>query len=146
MIRFGGWFFYISEERQKLQADKCGKWMSFFDDQKFAQDICEKAITEHICYECKCSDMEIQQLPTGVMCFYLNGDDLENHKRVIEFMIANNLIRRTKTGRYYNISFKFDYQTRAKEYGADFEGEIKLSEFIDLNTGKWLQPESESKT
>lgn len=140
MNRFGGWFWYLSNEGKKLDREKCGKWMSFFDDQKFAQDICEKAIAEHVCCECKCSDMEMKQEPTGVICFYLNGDDMENHKRVIEFMIKNNLIKRTKTGRYYNMSFKFDFQTRRKEYGADYERKIKLSEFIDLNTGKWLRP------
>lgn len=77
-----------------------------FEDQSFAQQICEKAIAEHVCYECKCTDMEVQLVPTGVICFYLNGDDIENHKRVIQFMMDNDLIRKTKTGRYYNNSFK----------------------------------------
>lgn len=80
--------------------------------------------------------------PTGVICFYLNGDDIENHKRVIQFMMDNDLIRKTKTGRYYNNSFKFDDQTRAGEYGADFEGKIKLDEFIDLKTGRWIRKEA----
>ena len=62
----------------------------------------------------------------------------DEHKRVIQFMIKHDLIRKTKTGRYYNNSFKFDDQTRAGEYGADFEEKIKLSEFIDLNTGEWI--------
>ena len=46
---------------------------------------------------------------------------------------------KTKTGRLYNISFKFDDQTRAGEYGADFKGAIKLAQFIDLNTGEWIK-------
>ena len=54
-------------------------------------------------------------------------------------MIQNDLIRKTKSGRYYNNSFKFDDQTRAGEYGADFEGKIKLNEFIDLETGKHIK-------
>ena len=112
--------------------------MYFFVDQQFAMDICEKAISENVCYECKCSDMAIRQNPTGVLCFYLNGDDIENHRRVLEFMLKNNLIPKTKSGRYYNNSFKFDSQTVAGEYGADFEGKIKLSQFINLNTGEWI--------
>lgn len=53
-------------------------------------------------------------------------------------MLENNLIRRTKTGRLYNISFKFDDQTLAGEYGSDFEGKIKLEQFVDLNTGEFI--------
>ena len=75
--------------------------------------MCEKAIAENVCYECKCTDMELRDDETGVICFYLNGDDIENHRRVIRFMMDNELIQKTKAGRLYNISFKFDDQTRA---------------------------------
>lgn len=138
MFKMNGWCWYFSGEEGKLNSEKCGKWMFFFQDQRKAMDICEKAIKEKVCYECKCTDMDVQQVSTGVVCFYLNGDDVENHKRVICFTIDNNLIRKTKTGKYYNISFKFDEQTCAGEYGADFEGKIKLENFIDLKTGEWI--------
>ena len=134
-----GWFWWVTKDASKLDSQKCGKWMYFFDDQEFAKRICQKAINEDICYECKCSDMEATAENTGVICFYLNGDDIENHKRVIQFMMANDLIRKTKAGKYYNNSFKFDNQTLAGEYGADFEGKIKLAEFINLNTGEWIR-------
>lgn len=101
-------------------------------------NICEKAIAENVCYACKCTDMELTGEKTGVICFYLNGDDIENHRRVIQFMMDNKLISKTKKGRLYNISFKFDDQTHAGEYGAGFEGTIKLAQFIDLNTGEWI--------
>lgn len=139
MIRQFGWYWYLSGKENILDAHKCGKWMYFFDNQEMAQQICEKAIETGTCYECKCSDLEAQATDTGVICFYLNGDDIENHRRVIQFMIDNDLIRKTKTGRYYNNSFKFDDQTRAGEYGADFEGKIKLSDFINLITGEWIR-------
>lgn len=139
MFRLGGWCWYLSGDEGKLDAEKCGKWMYFFQDIEFAMQMCQKAIDEGVCYECKCTDMSLMSAPTGVICFYLNGDDLNNHKRVIEFMINNGLIRKTKTGKLYNISFKFDSQTRAHEYGADFEGAIKLDAFVDLNTGKWIK-------
>ena len=141
MLNLGGWYIFLSGKEDILDTDKCGKWMYFFNDQTFALDICEKAISEGVCYECKCTDMEAQKCKTGVICFYLNGDDNENHRRVIRFMIENNLIQKTKSGRFYNISFKFDNQTRAGQYGADFEGKIKLDAFIDLKTGKWLETE-----
>lgn len=126
MIRQLGWFWYLSGQENILEKDKCGKWMYFFDNQKFAQQICQKAIDEKVCYECKCTDMETAMTSTGVICFYLNGDDIENHKRVIRFMLDNNLIKKTKTGRFYNNSFKFDYQTGTGEYGTAFEEKIKL--------------------
>lgn len=123
MIRKYGWYWFLSGKEEKLKTEICGKWMYFFDDQEFAQNICQKAIDEGVCYECKCTDMEMQAVPTGVICFYLNGDDL---------------VRKTKSGKYYNISFKFDNQTRAGEYGADFEGKIKLEKFVDLKTGEFV--------
>lgn len=138
MIRKDGWYWFLSGKEEKLKTETCGKWMYFFEDQEFAQDICQKAIDAGVCYECKCTDMEMRADSTGVICFYLNGDDLENHKRVIRFMLANNLVRKTKSGKYYNISFKFDNQTRAGEYGADFEGKIKLEEIVDLKTGEFV--------
>lgn len=138
MIRLFGWFWYLSGQENTLEEDKCGKWMYFFEDQEYAKQICQKAIDEKVCYECKCTDMENQMKPTGVACFYLNGDDIENHKKVIQFMINNNLIKKTKTGRFYNNSFKFDNQTIAGEYGEDFEGKIKLDQFIDLQTGEFI--------
>lgn len=138
MIRKFGWFWYLSGLEDLLDETKCGKWMCFFDDQEFAKSICEKAMEEKVCYECKCTDMESQNSLTGVICFYLNGDDIENHKRVIRFMMENSLIRKTKTGKLYNISFKFDDQTRVGEYGADFEGKIKLEQFVDLQTREFI--------
>ena len=143
MLRMGGWFFYLSGEEDKLDKHKCGKWMHFFKDQEFAKQMCQKAIDEKVCYECKCSDLEFTGESQGVICFYLNGDDIENHKRVIQFMLDNKLIQKTKSGRYYNNSFKFDDQTRTGEYGADFEGKLKLAEFIDLSTGNWIRSQNE---
>lgn len=138
MFRFGGWYWYSSEKEKLLEKDKCGKWMCFFTDQKFAMDICEKAIAENACYSCKCRDLELTGVKEGVICFYLNCDDKENHHRIIQFMLDNNLIRKTKTGKLYNNSFKLDSQTRTGEYGTEFTGVIRLADFIDLNTGKWV--------
>lgn len=136
MKRFNGWCWYITDKTKLLETHKSGKWMIYFKDQDFAMNICEKAIKESSCYECKCTDMELTGYNSGVICFYLNGDDMECHHKIIKFMLDNKLIR--KTGRFYNISFKFDDQTSAGQYGADFSGEINLSQFIDLNTGEWI--------
>ncbi len=64
-----------------------------------------------MCCECKCTDMKTQGESTGVICFYLNGDDMDNHRSVIQFVLDHALIQKTKAGKLYNISFKFDDQT-----------------------------------
>ena len=127
-----GWIFYVSEEYEGIDSSKCGKWMYFFDNKDFAAEICHKAVSNDICQSAKHSDDE-----SGVCCFYINADDIPAHKRVIQFFLDNNLIKRTKDGRLYNISFKFDNQTRSGEYGNDFKGIIKLEDFLYLYTGEW---------
>ena len=142
MQRAFGWYWFTSGKENELTSDKCGKWMHFFSDQDFAIKICQKAIDEDVCVECKCSDLEMnlkyKMDKTGVICFYLNGDNIDSHKKVLRFMIDNDLVRRTKSGRLYNISFKFDSQTVKGEYGADYEGNIKLSQFLNLDTSEWI--------
>jgi len=132
-LSLGGWIFYLSGEESCLDEHKCGKWMHFFNNEEFAAHICEEAVANGICVESKHTDAE-----KGVCCFYLNCDDIEGHQRVISYFIEKDLIRKTKTGKLYNISFKLDDQTREGEYGADFHSEIKLEQFVNLYTGEFL--------
>ena len=133
VIRQGGWVFYLVDGYQNLDPHRCGKWMYFFNDESRAAELCQSAVNDAIVVEAKHSDA-----PNGVCCFYLNGDDNEGHRRTIEFFIDHGMIRKTKAGKLYNISFKFDDQTRAGEYGDDYEGQIKLSQLMNLETGEWL--------
>lgn len=105
----------------------------FFGDRKFIEKVCKDAVGKDIVCEAKHSNAE-----EGVACFYLNIKDIENHKKVIKYFIENNMIKKTKSGRYYNISFKLDEQTRAGQYGDDFVAEIRLDKFINLDTGEWI--------
>ncbi|MBQ6451722.1 MAG: hypothetical protein IJJ29_07345 [Solobacterium sp.] len=132
ILNYGGWVFYLSGKEDQLDQNKCGKWMYFFRDREFVEDICEKAVVNGVVYKCMHSDYD-----EGIACFYLSGDDTANHKRVIRFFLDNDLIRKTKNGKLYNISFKYDYQSRAGEFGPMFKAAIKLDQFIDLKTGKW---------
>lgn len=131
-IREFGWVYYLGDENN-LDRDKSGKWMYFFDNKKFVEKICEDAVKKNIVNQSKHSDEE-----TGVACFYLNYDDVDTHKKIISYFIENNLIKKTKSGRLYNISFKLDNQTRAGEYGDEFKSDIKLAKFVNLDTGEWL--------
>lgn len=132
-LSLGGWTFYMSGKESNLDRHKCGKWKHFFNNKKFAVHICEEAVANGICEEAKHTDAA-----EGVCCFYLNCDDNEGHKRVLSYFIKNDLIRKTKAGKLYNISFKLDDQTRAGEYGSGFHSEIKLEKFVNLNTGELL--------
>lgn len=115
--------------------------MYFFNKDEFeiAQNACKNAIKNHVVVECKHTDLDIVTITnSGVCCFYCNGYNKQEMKWVIKFMLENDLIRKTKSGRLYNISFKFDTQTHMGQYGEDFHAQIKLSDFVDLNTGAFL--------
>ena len=124
---------YIDTDKKQCEPDKAGKWMCFFYDSEFADMICEKAIDEGAVAQAKHTNSD-----SGVCCFYVEYDDEDAHKRCLQFFLDNDLIRKTKTGKLYNISYKLDEQTRSGEYGNNFEAEIKLADFIDLETHEWL--------
>lgn len=127
------WTYYFSEECENLRKETCGKWMYFYKDVEYAKEVCVKAIKEKVCLEDKHANSN-----DGVCCFYINGDDKNAHKKLIQFMLDNDLIRRTDEGAYYNIAFKYDSQTQAGEYGKEFAADIKLEDFLNLKTGEWL--------
>lgn len=137
------WTYYIGENVE-FDEHKIGKWMYFFkinDNLERVDNICSEAVKKGIVQESKHTNFDIIKInpstKSGVCCFYLNCDDIEGHKRVIKYFMEHNMIQQTKSGRYHNISFKLDDQTRAAQYGTDFKGIIKLEQFIDLNTGEW---------
>lgn len=120
--------FYIGEGKS-LSADKCGKWMYFPRDLTFAKKICRQAVENNIVEQAKHSN------DGNVCCFYLNIDDTAGHKRVISFFLRYQLIPKTKSGKYKNIPFKLDVQTRAGQYGKDFVPKLTLADILDLETG-----------
>lgn len=102
-------------------------------------DIVGTAVLNGVVAEAKYSNPETliaAGQKNGVCCLYLNGNDREGHIRVLRYMLDSGLIRKTKSGKLYNISFKYDLQTYAGKYkGSGFTGEIKLADFVDLETG-----------
>lgn len=136
----GPWTYYINTPTG-FDKNKVGKWMVFFNavTADHFVGICSAAVEFGAVKEAKHTQVEIAEtMNSGVACFYMNYDDMESRKKCIQMMQKFNLIRKTKTGKYYNISFKLDRQTEAGEYGDDYKGTIKLSDFIDLKTGEWL--------
>lgn len=133
VIKNPAWVYYLADTDPHFDEIKVGKWMYFFGDRQSVEKICREAIEQNIVEECKHSNAD-----NGVYCFYLDDDDIDGPKRVIDFFIKNDLIRRTKKGKL-NISFKHDTQTLAGEYGDDYYSDIKLEEFVNLETGEWIR-------
>ena len=92
MIRQNGWYWYLSGEKSKLENHKCGKWMHFFENQSFALKICEKAITENVCYKCK--------LNLFYLCIHMMS------MRYDVSYLSNNIIKFL----FYNISYYVFYK------------------------------------
>ena len=113
--------------------------MSFFSDVEYMAGICRDAVFQGACIECKHSHPMAVQMGSGVACFYVNGGDKAAHRRLLAWMLEHDLIRRTKSGRFYNIGFKYDAQTIAGEYGDAFTPKIVLSDFVDLETGLFVE-------
>ena len=54
-------------------------------------------------------------------------------------VLDNGLFGKTKSGKLYNISFKYDSQTYTGKYkGSGFIGEIKLADLVDPKTGEFV--------
>lgn len=61
-----------------LDESRCGKWMFYFNDIEFAEEVCRKAALGMVVAECKHSSFEsVIENGRGVACFYLNLDDVE---------------------------------------------------------------------
>lgn len=141
------WVYYYDPERvDDLDLMRCGKWLYMTADLERADELVHEAVATGAVIEAKRSNeaqVMLARTGSGVCCFYLNGDDVEAHRRAIKFLLSHGLVRRTKAGRLYNVSFKFDAQTYAGESGKDFHAKIRLADFVDLDTGEFLEQESE---
>lgn len=138
VIDYGRWTFYLDADYEMLDPEKTGKWMYVFDDIDFAAEICAAAVENGVVCEAKHNSTIDAPDSTGVCCFYLDGDDMEAHERILSFLMDYDLIERDASGRLKNIPFKYDWQTLAGEYDDDFVPEITLSMFVDLDTGEWI--------
>ncbi|WP_226545761.1 hypothetical protein [Bacillus thuringiensis] len=68
---------------------------------------------------------------------WYSTDEKEALKRLAKFLVDNGLVPKTKAGKYYKISFKYNKQTRNGEYGEQFKPSITLEDLMDLNTGEF---------
>ena len=123
-----------------------GKWILAGIDADKAPALCVAAVLSGAVLEAK--HMLLNDgipIPKGgsttICCFYLNGNDMEGHRKIIGFLKRHNYIRRLISGRYVNLSFKYNRQTVDGEYGRTFVPLLRLSDVMDLETGEWINQE-----
>ena len=133
-IKVFNWLVY-GKEHERLD----GKWMVFSTDIDYLNNLCKEAVEKDLVKEAKFSFSSNEPGGACVACLYINADDIEGNKKLLKYLLDKGAIRRTKTGKLYNISFKFDDQTRAKEYGEDFKAKICLADYLNLETGEFIK-------
>lgn len=133
----GNWCRYSRDGDWQLSSIKdCGKWVYTFSNQKQAQTIIDLGIASNSITYAK------HTLGNGgALCLYAAGTCVEEQKKIIKFMLENKLIKLTDDLNYCDMAFKFNGQSWTKEFGNNFDGLIRLSDFIDLKTGQFHEYE-----
>lgn len=121
------WVYYTADGTT-FNRDTAGKWMYYFYDVTEADEYCKLAVNFKVTACAKHANAA-----SGICGFYTEPTDIEAHKRIIRFMLSNNLIRKTSDGKLFDISFK--YETDNPESP---RAKIRLSDFVDLQTGREL--------
>ncbi|QKY71243.1 MULTISPECIES: hypothetical protein [Lentibacillus] len=148
--RVGGWCYYginITQNPAFKETDNVGKFMTFGkgDISNETQKIILKAINQGITPLIKHPDPDLQDFnPYSIddskddwVIIWYSTDEEKPLKGLAKFLIDHGLVRKTKNGKYYNISFKYDKQTQKGEYGEQFRPSISLNNLMDLNTGQF---------
>lgn len=142
-----GWTFYRADSQDGFiwneDGKNIGKWMIFFGQSKEEleriNDLSAIAVNDGAVYETKVSsELAVNLKKSGVACFFVEINDNKTHKKIIEYLLKNNMINKTKKGTLYNLGFKLNTQTKRKEYGSNFTSKLTLDNFIDLKTGEWI--------
>lgn len=138
MIDTKYWRYFINNEFTDIERKYVGKWMYFFDfkDRNRYVTLVKDAVASGSVRMAKLSFNESspRNPKQGVICFYVDGRDIVAQKRCLQFMLTHDLISHKQNGDLYNISFKFDNQTLAGQYGSDFKASLKLADIMDLHT------------
>ncbi|PHB13588.1 hypothetical protein COE80_29895 [Bacillus pseudomycoides] len=140
--KIGGWCWYGTNTFK--ETDNVGKFMTrgVGDISDEMQELILKAIERGVTPFVKHSDPDMLKFNPrskdgSWMIIWYSTDEEKALKDLAKFLIDHGLVRKTKSGRYYNISFKYDEQTRNGEYGVQFKPSITLEDLMDLNTGEF---------
>ena len=140
--KMGGWCWYGTNTFR--ETDNVGKFMTFVQDDisNEMQELILKAIKKGVTPLVKHTDPDKLAFNPyakdgSLAIIWYSTDEEKALKGLAKFLIDHGLVAKTKSGRYYNISFKYDKQTRNGEYGEQFNSSISLKDLMDLNTGEF---------
>lgn len=132
---------FSDPEKVSSVSENTGKWILAGISEDKATTLCGLAVLFGAAEQAKHTAKTARE----ICCFYIDGSIVQQHRRILGFLMKEKAIPKKKDGTYCNIAFKFDRQTHAGEYGKDFTPKIHLSDFVDLATGEWIYSESKSE-
>lgn len=137
------WFVYRIQDQETptIDPEQSGKWLIAGMDMAEAGALCILAEKVGAARAAKHTINPADPHGKVICCFYINGDSVKEHRRILDFLKRVNALPKKKDGAYCNISFKFDSQTLAGEYGKDFVARYHLSDFMNLETGEFINRE-----
>ena len=125
-------------ERDSVIQDFDGFWQ-IYAPKEFTEELIQylaDAISDGALESCRVDTS--YQLDTTVCLLHCNSKDRNAMKDILKYLMATNKIPKTKAGKLYNISYKFNAQSQAGLTGDKFVALIKLEDFVDLYTGEFL--------
>ncbi len=138
-----GWLWYGANTF--TESDKVGKFMTFGkgDISDELQGLILKAIKQGVTPLVKHTNPDTITFNPRVnddswVIVWYSSDDENCLKSLAKFLVDEGLVPKTKTGKLYNIAFKYDDQTLNDEYAEKFKSKISLQDLMNLNTGELL--------
>ena len=128
----GGGAFFSSKSNQLIDGE--GDWGTWVGICKRidAHSICVKAIYHDVVSAASHTE-RYDSVHLNVSVLLDCKNNVESHKRVLLFLIENDLIPKTKNGLLHNVHFK-----RYNQSKQNYTPKIALSDFVDLKTGIFI--------
>lgn len=121
--------YYVAKDYGDV-LNTCGKWEFEFTEYYETQQLCTKAVEKELA-EMACHTSKLRYLMNGcgTVCFYIKPNDIRAQRKLLKFLIHNNIIQRDEHGMLKNIPFIFE-----KRGSSDYKSvkEYRLSDFIKL--------------
>lgn len=121
--------YYVAKDYGDV-LNTCGRWEFVFTEYYETQQLCTKAVEKELA-EMASHTSKLRYLMNGcgTVCFYVKPNDIRAQRKLLKFLIRNNVIPRDEHGMLKNIPFIFE-QRGSSDYKS--VKEYRLSDFIKL--------------
>ena len=121
--------YYVSKDYGDV-LKTCGRWEVEFTEYYETQQLCTKAVEKELA-EMASHTSKLRYLMNGcgTVCFYIKPNDIKAQRKLLKFLIHNNIIPRDEQGMLKNIPFIFEKNSNSDYH---FAKEYHLSDFIKL--------------